>query len=679
MARETLNLAYKKSVMIQEGSKYPTISSVEYSFYKSSESGRIKKLVILGFGEFPAAYRHSRLYSAKLKAKLRISSTITAKNTILAPPASFAEFTPSETNWTNTPNPNTWEQLGSSSVTNVFSENTFDVTVPESYSTDSAASRAAAKLLNMPIGFLSEDYTEKSGAYLLVSSAPSLEVEFDNSALVMTQVTTGRFTSGYVNPHTEQTFTWEIAQNDPDGYCAVGPFLQASAVFRWRKKGESSWKKVTVKGSSQMVTIPANTFPVGSVEWYVSLTDDAGQSSSTPIYTISTQDATMNAGAKSPASEIVTDAQPIVFTWWANSNNGTETSRSELQYSADEATWVTFASVEGSEKSYTADPTTFSPGQIYWRVRAYNADDNAGPWSAVKSFIFLAAPKTPVVNASSAPFSTINWQTNAQQAYEVFIDGESVGTFFGEDTTYTLTDYLTDGQHSAGVRVQNSLGLWSDIGSTSFTVANLPGPAVSLEGFFTQDASLVWSSESAEMQYTVYRDGKRIGTTASNEFVDRFSLGQHDYWVVNLLPDGYYTKSNVVSGETKTSDTLIDSLANPGGWVRLKLSENSQSEQLYSYQRQAVLQHYLGAEYPSLELSSFLDYSGNFDVAFKDEESAAAFEALYGQPVVLKARGKEVLVGALLQIEKRRTDFYTVYTFSLQRIEWEDFVDDSNP
>ena len=47
---------------------------------------------------------------------------------------------------------------------------------------------------------------------------------------------------------------------------------------------------------------------------------------------------------------------------------------------------------------------------------------------------------------------------------------------------------------------------------------------------------------------------------------------------------------------------------------------------------------------------------------------------LKGQTVVIKSRKENVIVGALTSLNKRVLKFYTAYTFTIQAIEWEDFV-----
>ena len=57
-----------------------------------------------------------------------------------------------------------------------------------------------------------------------------------------------------------------------------------------------------------------------------------------------------------------------------------------------------------------------------------------------------------------------------------------------------------------------------------------------------------------------------------------------------------------------------------------------------------------------------------------DTEQAKRFEKLKGQTVVIKSRKENVIVGALTSLNKRVLKFYTAYTFTIQAIEWEDFV-----
>ena len=90
------------------------------------------------------------------------------------------------------------------------------------------------------------------------------------------------------------------------------------------------------------------------------------------------------------------------------------------------------------------------------------------------------------------------------------------------------------------------------------------------------------------------------------------------------------------------------------------------------------MRHFTGAEYPVVEISTYSDLSGNFNAAFTDMAAAKRFESLRGKVVIVKARGGNVVVGAILQLDKRQTKFYSAYSFTVNQIAWEDYVDDEN-
>ena len=62
------------------------------------------------------------------------------------------------------------------------------------------------------------------------------------------------------------TFSWQ--HNDQDG--------QSAFTLRWRKKGEAAWTTITRNTVNSYYIAPANTFPVGEIEWQVRTMDQGG-------------------------------------------------------------------------------------------------------------------------------------------------------------------------------------------------------------------------------------------------------------------------------------------------------------------------------------------------------------------------------------------------------------------
>lgn len=673
MARTTLSLNCVKSCLVDQARPDASQVSTVYTISGNATDQNTKR-VILGFESFPQALRYRKLYSAILSARLK--SNITQANSTTAylyvAPDSFpSDFTPSEITWNNGGRFTGAKYLGYTSTNNQAYE---IKDIPQTASPDYVLPTLVPSVISKPLGLA----VLRGEANLDLSTVPYLVVEYDDTENVPTKIAGKNNKSGYIDPYTEQVFEWEYDWSLQDSYYALGPIDQTSFTFYWGTSAAGPWTQITQATSEQSVTIPANTFPVGTVYWKVSGTDGAGQTSETQVYTITTADAQAVASPVYPISRVIDESAPIEFKWNIANAYGNAATGADLEYSTDSATWVPLGHVDGTANTFTAPDGTFTAGKYYWRVRSYNTDNVAGPWSATPTFIYLVAPVVENLQATSEPFATITWQSAEQQAYKIEVDGVSLGTFFGPDKSYTLQDFLEDGEHTVQVAVQNSFSLWSETASYTFTVTNVPGDEVTLQGQFAIDAALYWYTESESSNFLVYRDGKKIGSSNSNIFTDRFVLGQHSYYVLNVLPGGYYTKSNVVTGTMKACTTVIDTLQEPSGWMELRLTANDPDEQIFSYQRTASLRHFTGSVYPILELAKYEDGSGTYDVAFPDLPSAQAFEALKGKVVIIKSRGGNVVIGALLQLQKRVGDFFIAYDFTVQRIAWEDFVDDQN-
>lgn len=685
MATSTYNLQCIQSVQIFKHSpdRKGAAQANEYHIYGGSDD--IEAPVLLGFEAFPENLRYKKIIRASVGLYLKQNSSYNFAH-LDTPPDGFPGFNWPDTSWNTARAYGSWNLYGVSALEGRGDYALYNV--PSGYSSHDTAADISLKTVR---ALRSKSFWLESGAigsssyiYLDIARSAVMTVEYDTEAVdtkikATSHTSASGFVPPYLNPHIANTFTWKFDWAPTDDYTAVGPITQASAVFYWRVGSSGDWNQIAINSSAESITIPAETFTGGTVvTWKVAGTDTEGQTSETPVYILSIVDTSRTSKPIEPVSVIVTDDEPTVFRWTSSNSHGTAQTGADLQYSLAGGTWTDLAHIDGDGTEYIAPIGTFEAGNYQWRVRTYNVDGNAGGWSDPASFIYMVAPEVTSLYATSAPFSTILWQSTNQQAYKIAVDGVSLGTFFGTDKSYTLQDFLEDGEHTVQVAVQNSVSLWSETASYTFTVANVPGDEVTLQGQFAIDAALSWYTESAISNFLVYRDGKKIGSSNSNIFTDRFALGEHSYFVINVLAGGYYTKSNVVTGVMKACVTVIDTVQNPSGWMELKLTANDPDEQIFSYTRTSSLRHFTGAALPVLELSKYEDGSGVYNVAFKDLTDANAFEALKGQVVIVKSRGGNVIIGALTQLQKRMGDFFIVFDFTLQRIYWEDFVNDQN-
>lgn len=484
-------------------------------------------------------------------------------------------------------------------------------------------------------------------------------------------------TSGYKNPREDITFSWYFANT-------AGNYEQSSASLFWRESGTDTWTQIDAAGSTKSLTVPANTFPTASaVEWYLSGTDSSGSASQTDVYTFSTTASTAYATVVRPVNSVEDGSAPITFKWTLQSADGLEMSRVNLWWklpSEDNQSWHVIKSSTEIITEWTVDAGYFPAGEIEWLVHAYNIDGTRGPDSK-SSFICVDAPD-PVqgLTATAVPLTTISWQSEGQEAYEISIDGEVVKKAYGVGVySWKVTEPLEDGEHTISVRIQGLYGLWSQPSVTSILVSNSPPWEMYLSGEFTADARLkldLNGNTINPLDVRWYRDDTYIAwTTGTLEFEDRFVLGQHRYHAEIWIADGNYIRSNDVIGKMSTDATIV-ALAAGGEWLNIGLSENSADVQQFSWSRTVALLHVCGSVYPIMETSPFEDLTGSYNCAFVNQDDAARFEALRGHPVIIKSRRGNVITGAIVALTKKETNFYTSYTFNVQRLQWEDFVRD---
>lgn len=507
---------------------------------------------------------------------------------------------------------------------------------------------------------------------------PLFVIEYDDESIVplVVKYAAGPRAGSYADRTKPITFAW-TTERAADEYCLEDQ-AQTSAVFKWRIGSDGEWNEVSPAApTDKTVTIPANTFPSGkTIQWFVTVMASSGQQYSSEIlYSFTTTDFSATASPVAPSGTVEDGSTGIVFRWTASNASGTTPTGADLQIWVSNA-WTDLSHVTGSATTYTAPAGTFSAGTNYWRVRAYNADGVAGPWSSFASFTVVAAPRAPAVSATATPFSTINWQVSGQQAWRATVDDKKIGPYFGTEKSFTLTEYLEDGQHTVSVEVQGEYGLWSEPGVYTFTVQNIPGGEIILQGDFNIDAALSWAPASQTQDYLIYRDGVQIGHTTEREFTDRVVQGVHEWFVINRLPGGYYSKSNTVQGELSTEQLAL-ALLSGGDWLELEKTANPTRMETYTVSQTVELFHLAGQEFPEAEASPFKTMQGSFTVAWNlaERAEAAAFEAMIGKTVIYKAPSGETLVGILQAFSKQTVHFYRAYSATVQRIHWRDYVE----
>lgn len=510
------------------------------------------------------------------------------------------------------------------------------------------------------------------------SSPPKVVVTFDDNDVILRLDPPSPGSGARLDRRVANTFSTQRALFDVS---TVKRPVAVSGTFEYRLKGSTSATVVSVTPNSitsgLSCTISANSFNAGEYEYRFTATDNLGRTAATAWSAFSTLDTVPVATADEPSGSLLDGTQPISFRWTHSNESGSAQTKADLQKSADGSTWTTLGTVTGAANEYAAPAGTFTSGTWYWRVRTYNLDGVAGEWSDALSFVVVAGPSKPVIVVKKAtPRPLISWQTSEQSAYQLQLDDIIDVTEYGSGKTWRCPAYLDDGTHIFRVRAQNSYGLWSEWGSTTFTVSHSGGSAVTLEVDADHRAELTWSYAGSWTSFVVYRDGVAIAKTTDYSYTDDYSAGTVRYQVRACAADGTYNYalSNEVEA-TVSPETIMMSALGSGEWLFLRLSAAQHRTSTIKASRTVGLSHLSGRRFPEAELSEFYDRSISITYATDDAAEKAALEALTGSPVCLKLPGGKMVIGILDALSVTESMFYSSYTLAISQMHYSEEVD----
>ena len=506
-------------------------------------------------------------------------------------------------------------------------------------------------------------YGEKS------TRKPFLTCEYSNDNVGIKADNLSPSAGAFVNRAQKNTFTWD-AEDDTDlTQVCFAEVKQTAAVFEWRVKNASTSKTISVSGSTTACTVPANTFPSGTLEWRVKVTANSGTTTTSAWQEITTTDVTPTAKPVSPSGIVIDATIANRFSWKHIISTGTPQSKADLQWSADGTTWNTLATVTGENQYYDVPANKFTSGTKYWRVRTYNTDNTASEWSDKAEFIAINAPSAPsIVIQSTGPRPRITWQTSEQEAYQLTLSsGYASGTVYGTEKAWRSPVYLADGRYTIRVRVQNKYGMWSEWSAAALPVSHTEGEAITLSVDAGHEAALTWQTAGSYDFYLIERDGIAIARTAQKQYIDHTSIGSTTYRVRGCYADSdNYGVSNSATAEILPETNMICDLAT-GVWLEMRLSETQLRTNRASFTAGVSTVHLAGLAYPVEERSEQRDRALSVACAWPHAQRAAALalEALVGRLVCLKDRYGNMAIGSLPSLESNCDEFMRRYSFTI--------------
>lgn len=515
-------------------------------------------------------------------------------------------------------------------------------------------------------------YGEKS------TRKPFLTCEYSNDNVGIKADNLSPSAGAFVNRTQKNTFTWDAEDDtDPTQVC-FAEVKQTSAVFEWRVKNASASNTISVSGATTACTVPANTFPSGTIEWRVKVTANSGTTTTSAWQEITTTDVTPTAKPVSP-SGIVIDATIVNrFSWKHIISTGTPQSKADLQWSADGTTWNTLTTVTGENQYYDVPANKFTSGTKYWRVRTYNTDGTASAWSEKAEFIAINAPSAPsIVIQSTGPRPRITWQTSEQEAYQLTLSsGYASDTVYGTEKAWRSPVYLADGSYTVRVRVQNKYGMWSEWSAAALPISHTEGEAITLTATAGHEAALTWQTAGSYNFYLVERDGVAIARTVQKQYIDRTSIGSVTYHVRGCYDESdNYGVSNSDTVEILPETNMICDLET-GVWLEMRLSETQLRTNRTSFSAGVSAVHLAGLAYPIEERSEQRDRALSVACAWPHAQRAAALalEALVGRLVCLKDRYGNMAIGTLPSLESNCDEFMRRYSFTISHTNREEAI-----
>lgn len=510
------------------------------------------------------------------------------------------------------------------------------------------------------------------------SYKPFLECEYSDDDVGIQASDFAPSSGAFVNRTQKNTFTWACKDDTDLTQTCFTEIKQTSAVFEWRVKNASTSNTISVSGATTACTVPANTFPSGTLEWRVKVTANSGTTTTSAWQEITTTDVTPTAKPVSP-SGIVIDATIVNrFSWQHIISTGTPQSKADTQWSADGATWNTLTTVTGADQYYDVPANTFTSGTKYWRVRTYNTDGTASAWSNAAEFIAINAPSAPsIVIQSTGPRPRITWQTSEQEAYQLTLsNGYASGTVYGTDKAWRSPVYLTDGSYTVRVRVQNQYGMWSEWSAAALPVSHTEGEAITLTVSVGREAALSWQTAGSYDFYLIERDGVAIARAGTKEYTDKRSIGSVTYRVRGCYDDSdNYGVSNSDTVEILPETNTICDLST-GVWLDMRLSETQLRTNRVSFAAGVSTIHLAGLAYPVEERSEKRDRSLAVACAWPHSQraSALALEALVGRLVCLKDHYGNMAIGTLPSLESNSDEFMRRYSFTVAHTNQEEAI-----
>lgn len=446
---------------------------------------------------------------------------------------------------------------------------------------------------------------------------------------------------------TANEFSW--ANDLPEGSVV-------SQKLYWKKTSASFYTEVSVDPDVSSYTFAANTFENGEIQWYVSFTDNYGNTVTSSVETV-TVGIVPTVAISYPLDVNIKSSNVQIFTWEMSEEIATGQYSYEIQYKeAEDSDWTTVTATSSNQyHSFAAN--TFPAGDYQWKLKVTNNDGISTSYITA-SFTAIGATDAPVITSvTNSSIPTVTWTVTSQDTFEmeIYIGSERIytsGVQVGHDVrSFTPNIILEDGNYIIKMRAMNDYGFftpWLDYsfvldpekpdpltcyayanGHHGITIARSleldpVTPSTPEEEGAIPSAYYVIKRRKGETAWKII--GKLSTTDESVKYEDNTVLPDvtYEYAIRYYLSDDGYADSNVVAVSIGYPGYI---LSRGSEFVQLYLTEDVQFAASHVASKEQSYSFMIGRKYPVRESSEWVSHNDSFScfVEFPDFEKLQDF------------------------------------------------------
>lgn len=314
-----INLACTQCALVDARNPTANFHGAAYYEIGTTNSANYWPLLLLQFDQFPAAYKYRGLSMATIKV---VADRVLLNWNKSVSWGSLASGFDEDTVTYNTKPLSGISYTTSGTVEQGSGQDDVSFSAYNSAYTHAEDAKTAINQAAFKIDYASISEGETVKIYTNAASSalrPVFNVAMTDSAPIRV-IRTYPMALDSIWANESNTFTWDFEIYS--GFViAADVITQVSAVFQWRKTGDTTWNSVNISSGEKSVTIPAGTFPTGTrIEWQVSSTLDTGDVVSTPGY-YSTASYNRLRVEPSGIAGITTEEPDTTLAWNESGNN----------------------------------------------------------------------------------------------------------------------------------------------------------------------------------------------------------------------------------------------------------------------------------------------------------------------------------------------------------------------